>query len=998
MAINKNKISAIAIVLILTLSMSVSMILTPNVSAHSSPWQIPTYAYIVAEPNPVGVNQSVNIYMWLDAIYGVIGGATAAVNNNASTAAGALLANNYRFHDYKLTITGPQGTITQSFPVVLDTTSNQYTSFVPTVAGTYTLTFSYPGQVYGENGNGYEGSIQMNDTYLPSNATTTIQVQQTPIALPVTSEPLPTDYWTTPIYGQNTNWYTISNNWLGTGTGTAPGEGTGNGSPSVTSGNPVTPNILYNPDAIGPQTCHIMWTNPLQFGGLTSMQFSAGGSYPSGAATGTSYFEGTAYQNRFVNPIIMDGYLYYTEPIGFTGATSGPTVCVNLYTGKTLWSSSSVPPLLFGYIYNLWDPDQHGTFPPILVANNALTGNWEFFDAYTGLSLFNVTNLPPSWNTLYSGASQNVLGPNGEVLKYIFTNCGSAANPQWYLAQWNSSRLWQTDVNPYTGGGSLSPDIINMTNGLLVPVLPIPLNGGTGTFPNGTTSPAYPYGSVLTVNGNVPINGVSGPQNSQLYPQLTTYDWNISTPLLNNMVALPTLNAVTGLPVNPTAPNNCPVQIVAVKYGDLMLCRNSSLPVGYSATNKGFPQLPYTYFALNLNSSVGSIGSLLWTQTYNPPSGNLTLAQGPVDFTNNVFTIDLVETMQMEAFSMTTGNYLWTTQPQNNWDYYGAPGLVNLPCVFAYGNLYCSSFAGVCYCYDETTGALKWTYGNGVDDNSTNAGYATPYGNYPTMPQAVANGVVYLATEEHTIPDPIYKGCALTALNATTGQQLFSLSMYDSGGASLTNGGVAIANGYLMFDNGYDNNIYSIGRGPSVTTVQAPQTGITAGNGVVIQGTVMDTSTGVTQPQQIADFPQGLPCASDASMSQWMSYVYQQQAMPTNFTGVTVSLTAIDPNGNSVNIGTATTDANGVYSYIWTPPNVPGGYTITATFAGTNGYWPSHAESTMSVVEVPTPTTTIIAQSNLVTTSDLLMYLVAATIAIIIAIALVGLLLFRKRP
>ena len=321
-----------------------------------------------------------------------------------------------------------------------------------------------------------------------------------------------------------------------------------------------------------------------------------------------------------------------------------------------------------------------------------------------------------------------------------------------------------------------------------------------------------------------------------------------------------------------------------------------------------------------------------------------------------------------------------------------------MPCVFAYGNLYCSSFAGICYCYDEATGALKWTYGNGGEGNSTNAGYGTPYGNYPTMPQAVANGVVYLATEEHTIPDPIYKGCALTALNATTGQQLFALSMYDSGGASLTNGGVAIANGYLMFDNGYDNNIYSIGRGPSVTTIQAPQTGITAGNGVVIQGTVMDTSTGATQPQQIADFPQGLPCASDASMDQWMSYVYQQQAMPTNFTGVTVSLTAIDPNGNSVNIGTTTTDANGMYNYIWAPPNVPGGYTITATFAGTNGYWSSHAESTMSVVESPQATTTTTSPSNLVTATDLLMYLVVATIAIIIAIALVGLLLFRKRP
>ena len=776
-------------------------------TAHSPPWQVPTYAYIEVYPNPVGVNQTAHVYMWLDALYGDIGSSTAVVFTNASTIAGAELSNNYRFSNYKLTITAPDGSITtQSFPVASDPTSDQATQFTPTQAGTYNVTFTYPGQVYGANGDGYEGSVAINDTYLASSASATLTVQQTPIALPITSEPLPTNYWTTPIYGENTNWYTISNNWLGTGTGEAPGVGTGDGSPSVTSGSPVTPNEVYNPDAIGPLTPHIMWTLPIEFGGLTSEQFSAGGSYPSGAATGTSYYEGTSYQNRFVNPIIMDGYLFYTEPISFTSPGGGPTVCVNLQTGKQLWSSTAVPPLSFGYIFNLWDPDQHGTFPPYLVAINGNLNQWEFFDAFTGTSMFNVTNLTPTWTTLYGGASQNVLGPNGEVLKYIFTNCGTPTNPQWYLAEWNSSRLWQTDINPYTGAGSVSPDIVNASNGIMVPTLPIPLNGETGTLPNGTTSAYFPYDSTLTVNGNVPINGISGNQNSQLYPLLTTYDWNISEPTLNNMVALPTLNTITALPnVIPTAPNNCPVQIVAVEYGDLMLCRNSSLPQGFSAGNKGYPQLPYTYFAINLNATVDPIGSILWSQTYNPPAGNLTLAQGPVDFVNNVFTIDLVEPIEMEGFSLTTGDYLWTTPPQADWDYYGGPGIVNLPCVIAYGNLYCSSFAGICYCYSEATGALEWTYGNGGVGNSTYAGYGTPYGDYPTMPQAVANGVVYLGTEEHTIPDPIYKGCELTALNATTGQQLYQISMYDSGGASLTNGGVAIANGYLTFLNGYDN-------------------------------------------------------------------------------------------------------------------------------------------------------------------------------------------------
>ena len=71
---------------------------------------------------------------------------------------------------------------------------------------------------------------------------------------------------------------------------------------------------------------------------------------------GVGYFEGSAYQPRFGNPIIIDGYLYYTEPIAFTGPSSGPTVCVNLRNRTTTLGSTTIPPLSFGYVYNLWTP------------------------------------------------------------------------------------------------------------------------------------------------------------------------------------------------------------------------------------------------------------------------------------------------------------------------------------------------------------------------------------------------------------------------------------------------------------------------------------------------------------------------------------------------------------------------------------------------------------------------------------------------------------------
>ncbi len=434
----KNKSLAILIAAILTVSMTASIALIPYTDAHTPGWNIPTYAYIVAAPDPVGVGQEVHVYMWLDPVYGVAGGSTAAIGTNASTTSAALTANFYRFKNYQLTITAPDGTTTsQTFATITDTTSSQFTRFAPDQVGTYTFNFTYPGQVYGENGNGYENSILIGDSYLGSTASTTLTVQQDPIPGPLGSSPLPTQYWTHPIYGEGTDWWTVSSDWLGSGS-------------PVLSG--YTSNRLYVPDGIGPLTSHVMWTRPLQFGGVVGGNaFVEGGTNPNGAVQGVSYFEGSSYEPRFSNPIIISGILFYTEVISFTGPSSGPTTAVDLRTGQVLWSRTDVAPLSFGYIYNLWNGDQHGTFPPILFTSNF----GRAYDAYTGEQLFNVTGVP-------SGTS--VSGPTGEQIRYVIRNAGTNNNPQWYLSEWNSSKLWQYDVNPYTGRGSFNPSVINASN------------------------------------------------------------------------------------------------------------------------------------------------------------------------------------------------------------------------------------------------------------------------------------------------------------------------------------------------------------------------------------------------------------------------------------------------------------------------------------------------------------------------------------------------------
>ncbi len=958
MQIVKNKIAAIVIAIFLTLSIGASIMLIPTASAHNPPITIPTYAYISASPNPVGVGQQVTIYMWLNQVFGYYAAAGAT-----TTADYAQVTNNYRFQNYNLTIIAPDGTTNSTiFSYIADPTSDQYLLYTPTQTGTYQLIFTFPGQAYNQTTPGGSGtydpaSVLIGDTYAPSSANTTMTVQQAPIPAATGSSPLPTQYWTYPIYGENTYWYTISSNWLGSGSPVS--SATGYGGLSFATAYPTSSAIqAYPGDAVGPLTSHVMWTYPVEEGGVVGgNEFTSGGSYP-GNPQGVGYFEGSAYNNRYINPIILDGNIYYTEPVTLTGPSSGPTVCQSLQTGQIIWSSTQIPALSFGYIYNVWSVDQHGVYPAILFTANFARA----FDAFTGDPLFNVTGVP-------SGTIAQ--GPSGEQLRYVLTNDGTTASPAYYLGEWNSSRLWETVENPWSLAVVDNPTLYNDSTSSGAA-----LTTGQSQEAN-VTEPAL--GAVAGNNNNEPAtsNYVVYGNVVNVSNALYSYDWNVSTPALNTMTTAPT--------------------ILAALAGNVLLCKNGTYPVATATSVTGaFSSTPYTYFAVNLNATRGPIGEILWWNTITP-SGTVSVSFGGVNPTVNVFVEAYRETTQFVGYSLTTGQEIWgPTAPQAAFDYYGSPGAGTIVSQLAYGKLYSSAFAGILYCYDLTNGNLLWTYGNGGEGNSTNAGLNTPYGDYPTFINAVGNGVIYTVTTEHTIIDPIYKGALARAINATTGAEIWTLSDYTG---EFTQTSYAIANGYATFFNGYDDQVYSVGQGPSATTVTAPQTAVTAGANVVIQGTVMDISAGTQQTQQKADFPNGVPCASDASMSAWMSYVYQQQPMPTNFTGVTVSIDATDPNGNFVHLGDATTDAKGLFTFTWTPPSVPGSYLVTATFAGTNGYWGSSAETGMTVQNAAaTPAPTATPASNLATSSELTLGIAAAVIAIIIAIAIVGLLLLRKKP
>jgi hypothetical protein len=118
-----------------------------------------------------------------------------------------------------------------------------------------------------------------------------------------------------------------------------------------------------------------------------------------------------------------------------------------------------------------------------------------------------------------------------------------------------------------------------------------------------------------------------------------------------------------------------------------------------------------------------------------------------------------------------------------------------------------------------------------------------------------------------------------------------------------------------------------------------------------------------------------------------------QKPCPTNATGVTVLLQTLDPNGNFYDIGTATSDAYGKFSLLWEPP-VPGKYTIIATFAGSESYYTSYAETALGVTAAPEATPGPTPPPGSMTDT----YVIGFGSAMLISIIVIGVvLIFVKR-
>jgi hypothetical protein len=348
-----------------------------------------------------------------------------------------------------------------------------------------------------------------------------------------------------------------------------------------------------------------------------------------------------------------------------------------------------------------------------------------------------------------------------------------------------------------------------------------------------------------------------------------------------------------------------------------------------------------------------------------------TLLNGFVD--SDILPIFVKEQMVWYGFNVRTGAQAWgPTEPyENAWGVYQPYA----DWQSANGMLYAAGYDGMIHAYNITTGVNVW---NWYADLS---GLETVYGHYVFKDSAmsICDGKIYAVTNEHSPSSPLYRGSKMYCIDAVTGQGLWNISFW----------GLfpVIADGYAVSLNYYDGRVYCFGLGQSETTVTAAPKVSTLGNSVLIEGKVTDKAAGAN----------GAAAVSDESMAAWMEYLYMQQPKPTNATGVEVRLDVLDANGNYRTIGTATTDLSGAFSYAW-QPDIPGKYTIYATYVGSKSYGSSSAETALQVDDAATPPPTPIADTTTPMTDT---YVLAVGVAIIIAIAIVGFVMvsmLKKRP
>ncbi|MCW4021850.1 MAG: PQQ-binding-like beta-propeller repeat protein [Candidatus Bathyarchaeota archaeon] len=428
-------------------------------------------------------------------------------------------------------------------------------------------------------------------------------------------------------------------------------------------------------------------------------------------------------------------------------------------------------------------------------------------------------------------------------------------------------------------------------------------------------------------------------------------------------------NASTGIEWNVTIPTDLPGSVAMTFLNDRIHGSEANSLFGWS-------QQDVTSWAIDV--SPGNEGDLIFKKTVTLPDPDMTLVWCDAMLEDNRFIISAKENRRYYAFDLTTGDLVWTSEPE----YYLAFYDKWFGPAYGYGKFFTGRVSGIVTCYDLETGNVDWTYN--VADNLAEVTWSN---NFPIEYHFLTDGKICLSYGEHSPINPLPRGGPMVVLDVETGEKVWEISWVNNwwGGHTL------VGDSTVVGLNGYDNRIYAIGKGPSEITVEAPLLASNLGSEVTLRGRVTDVSPGTKESAIQMRFPNGVPAVADNDMTEWMEYVYMQMGSP-DVTGVTVMLEAVDPNGNYQNLGTVTTDPYGNYGFSY-EPEVPGTYLIMATFAGSDSYFGSTTTTYLTVGEavaasIPIDTDQSGNGETPVDTEEPTGFVISTEVAIIAAVAI----------
>jgi outer membrane protein assembly factor BamB len=270
----------------------------------------PSYAFVAVSPKTVGLGETILVMGWTSPMPILIGTDLSGFGQGRPR------------HNYTFTFTDPDGSTDTVIGGPSFGDGTVFFTYVPNKRGVWEVTLYWPGN-----------EIYAASTSPPLNFT----VQDEPLP-EWPASPLPTEWWTRPVYTDNREWYQYLSDWRQSGYNATGGS--------------------WNPYTTGPDTAHILWTRQNTFGGIRGGDFGD-----------------WAYQGGGPSPVVMGGLAYLSMADGIH--------CIDIYTGEELWAKD-IPGSKY---YVAPSPPDYANLaqaetPPTIYS--VVGDHVELYDAFTG--------------------------------------------------------------------------------------------------------------------------------------------------------------------------------------------------------------------------------------------------------------------------------------------------------------------------------------------------------------------------------------------------------------------------------------------------------------------------------------------------------------------------------------------------------------------------------------------------------------------------------------